>query len=1051
MHKKTLMASITVSDFKCYQQEKTFYFPKSSLCHITGPSGAGKSTILAAFEWCLFGHSNSNIRPKGKKSSNPFVSIKFSKGNCCEDLKTPLSGLIIERTANSLKVYIKFPRETILTEDAAQGYIITAFGERNLWIASSFLLNGNKNLLLVGTGDEKLRILRNFAYGSGIGERDDPDYYLSVISAELKNINSETKVSQVIYDLSYETLEKDIEIFNRTENLWAINETYESIDDVTSEIKTITKDIKEGFSKNEKRKDLLLERDALVKKKQEIVAKIDDTDFLKESNILNKQIFDLEEKIKKVQYYELLSQERKLLMELRDLGSEINSWEKENFPFSTISQLTKKISDVRVVSEKARADEEKRITLENEMGKIIDSFENEGTLLECVQDEIDINHKSMINLEGKKRDLDIKINLRDAYSPYKIDSERLEKVIKSKEERQEWEKKLFVLGYKGDFDKIEDYRKLQCFFQERKNKKYRKDLVEYYDGIRKSLDGLKEEKRSTKEWLTNHTIENEFSAELLQTTLFSIKALDENIKKAKEKTHYLCPKCDAFLYVQKGKLVSTERVSVSALNKEKEELTLFSEKLKTFLNLEENERELEKLLGDEVKELSVLKINFWIEEDEYDIFAKKCNSPIRELSEKELVELFELAKFIPPNIDEEELEILQRGETVKKYFDKHPGFSFPTSSEIDELEEAIVETKEKGRVLEKKQSKYLDQKNRLNILTQRREICQKTIDELKECASGTDKIYSLDEELSKLLLLQQEYYIYVESKSKKEEIQRIRNILCKNKTEESSIPVETHNMDESQQELEEKIKVLKNNVKDLNEKNLEQLGNKNKLSSVEERISRIESLLQTEDVNINYLEKELSFHENLHKDYFAYSILKNKIKDLEEKEKILDEKKSLYQTYEKLYEIIRKVSMEPIEELIDAINEKTNQLLDLMFEEPIKLFFSLYRPSVDNQSLGKISVNLQIYLGGNTHTTINTLSSGEADRISIAVSSVLNSLSDSPILFFDECMSTLESDVREKCLILIRETLVKNGKSVIDICHESVEGYHDLTIPVLKL
>ena len=51
-------------------------------------------------------------------------------------------------------------------------------------------------------------------------------------------------------------------------------------------------------------------------------------------------------------------------------------------------------------------------------------------------------------------------------------------------------------------------------------------------------------------------------------------------------------------------------------------------------------------------------------------------------------------------------------------------------------------------------------------------------------------------------------------------------------------------------------------------------------------------------------------------------------------------------------------------------------------------------------------------------------------------------MGNSPFLLLDECMASLNSELREKCLILLKESCSED-KIVIDVCHESVEGYHD--------
>jgi len=73
------------------------------------------------------------------------------------------------------------------------------------------------------------------------------------------------------------------------------------------------------------------------------------------------------------------------------------------------------------------------------------------------------------------------------------------------------------------------------------------------------------------------------------------------------------------------------------------------------------------------------------------------------------------------------------------------------------------------------------------------------------------------------------------------------------------------------------------------------------------------------------------------------------------------------------------------------------------------------------------------------------LSGGEQDRLSLALTLAFSSLSKSPILLLDECLSSLDSKNKENALKCLRS----DDKIVITVDHEAVEGYYDYIVRVV--
>ena len=89
----------------------------------------------------------------------------------------------------------------------------------------------------------------------------------------------------------------------------------------------------------------------------------------------------------------------------------------------------------------------------------------------------------------------------------------------------------------------------------------------------------------------------------------------------------------------------------------------------------------------------------------------------------------------------------------------------------------------------------------------------------------------------------------------------------------------------------------------------------------------------------------------------------------------------------------------------------------------------------------KPQFNMKVTLKGNEYDNLNFLSGGEKDRISIALTLTLSTLLNNPIIMFDESMSSLDEEMRERCLDLIKK--YASDKILINICHSTIEGYYD--------
>ena len=129
---------------------------------------------------------------------------------------------------------------------------------------------------------------------------------------------------------------------------------------------------------------------------------------------------------------------------------------------------------------------------------------------------------------------------------------------------------------------------------------------------------------------------------------------------------------------------------------------------------------------------------------------------------------------------------------------------------------------------------------------------------------------------------------------------------------------------------------------------------------------------------------------------------------------------------------------------VDSINESLNDILQDIFEKPIKVLLQLYKKNKTNDKV-KANVNLYVQYDGNEYDSINKLSGGEKDRISFALTLALNRINGSPFLLLDETLRSLNDSYRTLCIETMREFL-GGLKTILCINHEDIEGNYDSVI-----
>lgn len=150
-----------------------------------------------------------------------------------------------------------------------------------------------------------------------------------------------------------------------------------------------------------------------------------------------------------------------------------------------------------------------------------------------------------------------------------------------------------------------------------------------------------------------------------------------------------------------------------------------------------------------------------------------------------------------------------------------------------------------------------------------------------------------------------------------------------------------------------------------------------------------------------------------------------------------------------------------LQSTVDDINATMNEILAEIFENPISVELRLFKALKSKKGITKPTINLMIRYKNVEYDGISGLSGGEGDRVSLALTLALNLVSPSPFLILDESLSSLDATARERCLNIMRRIFAERGelktegeqnkdkgKIILCVNHEDVEGSYDRVLRV---
>ena len=131
--------------------------------------------------------------------------------------------------------------------------------------------------------------------------------------------------------------------------------------------------------------------------------------------------------------------------------------------------------------------------------------------------------------------------------------------------------------------------------------------------------------------------------------------------------------------------------------------------------------------------------------------------------------------------------------------------------------------------------------------------------------------------------------------------------------------------------------------------------------------------------------------------------------------------------------------------ILETINDFSNEILTILFDEPIKIEFSVYKVTKTKDKI-KPSIVYKLLYKGNEIDHVDQLSGGEGDRVSLAVTCAMFQFSKFPFLLLDEFASSLDLNTKESTVKSLKTFLgigTNQSKSILCISHDTVEGIYD--------
>lgn len=321
--------------------------------------------------------------------------------------------------------------------------------------------------------------------------------------------------------------------------------------------------------------------------------------------------------------------------------------------------------------------------------------------------------------------------------------------------------------------------------------------------------------------------------------------------------------------------------------------------------------------------------------------------------------------------------------------------------------------------------------------------------EIKDKEEKLDKIVLIVEKLDKIDYPDEEIdeekeknlIEYINNYNSYENELLILNRMNENINENSMTIEEANSINLLIKEYENKLIIINDNIEKI-KKNIEHksiisidIENLNKQILIQENL-----LLGFSEDMSKYQDLVLELRNTIGKIEFYHEIIKLK-KDKDDAEIILNKIKIQYQNIKFILDKANDAEKDTLEDIIDDLNIKLNEILGKIFDSENSIIAEISLTKDLKSGIQKHSFNIKISQNGIDYDDINSLSGGEGDRISFAITIALNRLCGSPLFMADEALGSVPEDIKQKMLAIIDEE--KQDMYPIIIDHNVNKGEFD--------
>lgn len=1097
---------IKLKNFKCHLDQE-FEINDNKLTLISGPSGIGKTSIIQAIWWCYYG----GLRGVYNNTNNDTCSVTIIHDNIYQTNSNIYLRTIYRQSRSNL-FKIEYSNGVVYEDIVAQNIINSYYGTKDVWTACSIISQDSKSSLILGSNKDRMEILNKLSFIS-----DDPEECINRIDIEIKTQNKVFTNIQSVYTAELNSFNNDS---NLNINIFSYALTPDQRKLKTTELDTANFNYTTLY--NEKNnQQLILGKISILSSNISIVNdKI--TNTKNQINSIKLPIYPdigIDDIINIINTcnndYEIIN---KTLMSEYDIIK--TNYDILNNKFILYTKLKNDISTYNTT-----------INGLSNKSNILIKYETQYNYIKNTINTINNNSLKLIDKINLYKDIDIS----------NIDNNL--NILQNKKNNNA----LLVSQYISDINELQSNIKLNTnnikykekFILDNNNKLYiiNNDIILITDSIKNLSNDISNKLSDI--IFTNNDIWNTEQIEKQLNNMKNISiSLDilyskENIMNEKNRIN------DQLQLLSKLEHENNIRIKIDTLNNEYNQYSNY------------------KYISDDDIQTSISTYEKILQCVDI-MTCPHCNKSVR-LNGKDLIssefisvteDQIKKSKQLIDTMKKQKL-LYETGLNIKYKIDSLSKLISTTNSfhldQIHNEKTKLLERKDKILQLQyietpKYTSSYMKEilnnfniKNKINDLTLKLNTLQinndtivhelennnKNIQELNnKILVDTDKYNTINNKYNLILdiinndtieiqklkdTLNKITTSHLEYKSNKLQYEKYITDIKDYETQLINIQInidnENKNIEQSKYDIQSKLDICINKLKEYDTIEDDILKYKNNLNNINNKINN-----NTNDYNIKKTELEIkeknirnSIHEydniitkqnNIKLQLKEYSdnlsqLYKDKdeldkkiILDIDKqildmnnmiiflkeylnnaticdnfysRRKILEGKceyiKNVYNSLMSLNEF-RQIAIDleciQLQSTVDSINLIMNYILEDIFDHPISVRLKLYKKIKSNKRM-KPSVNLSITYKGVDYDGINGLSGGEGDRISLALAIAMSKNSLSPFLLLDESMKSIDDNLRTLSIEVIRKVL-GDSKTIICINHEDTEGNYDHVI-----